>query len=84
MVENAKELIQAVCVDIVKQVRHDDEDGTYIELYPVFEIEYKGMRKRLEARFPYRNPPAIGTKRIIHINPDNLDEWYDPQNMKQM
>ena len=84
MVENAKELIQAVCVDIEEKIVTNDEGSRYIERYPVFEIEYKGMHKRLKARFKYTNPPSIGTKRIIHINPDNLDEWYDPQNMKQM
>ena len=84
MNENAKDLIQAVCVDIEKKYVSDDEGTRHLECYPVFEIEYKGMHKRLKARFKYTNPPAIGTKRIIHINPDNLDEWYDPQSMNMM
>ena len=82
MLNNATELIQAVCVDIEEQVRHTSEGGSYIELYPVFEIEYKGMRKRLKSRFAYKRPPEIGFKRILYINPNNLDEWYDPQHMK--
>ena len=80
MLEHATELIQAECVKVEKETRQT-EDRTIIEFYPVFEIEYKGMRKRLRARSAYTKPPEVGFKRIIYVNPDNLDEWYDPQNM---
>ena len=72
--------IEAECVDIIEEhVSSEDSDTTYY--YPIFEIDYKGMHKRLPKLHRTRNKkklPDIGAKRFIRINPDNFDEWYYP------
>ena len=87
--ERATYQIEAVCIKIDEDVRqssdssYDEEvrqssDSSYKVYRPVFEINYMGMTKRLMGYQKYRNLPYIGERRMIYINPNNFDEWYDP------
>lgn len=75
--ERATYQIEAVCIKIDEEVRQSS-DSSYKVYRPVFEINYMGMTKRLMGYQKYRNLPYIGERRMIYINPNNFDEWYDP------
>ena len=76
--ERTTYLIEAVCIRIDKDTESGSNHSSYTVLRPVFEIHYLGMTKRLKSYKRYKNLPYIGERRMIYINPDNFDEWYDP------
>ena len=71
--------VTAKCVDIVKLGRALDRDMA--ERRPVYEVEIKGIKRR----YTHEGVTIFGVKKgysyKIYINPNNLDEFYDPREM---
>ncbi len=66
-------------VDMVKEYMEIHRTPNYA---PVFEYVYNGVVYREKSVLNYSKKPTIGEERILMIDPNNPEKWFDPKGSK--